>query len=115
MCIANSSVFRVEPDGDIPHIPTSNISDEMEVLVIREEIVKEILSGLNSDKSRRPDGIHPRLSDILCIPLTKLFNKFLSVCKSMEHCVRNHIENHMMVNNLFSSRQYGFVKGRSTV
>ena len=23
--------------------------------------------------------------------------------------------NHMMVNNLFSSQQYGFVKGRSTV
>ena len=37
------------------------------------------------------------------------------VCKTMEHCVRNHIVNHMMVNNLFSSQQYGFVKGRSTV
>ena len=37
------------------------------------------------------------------------------VSKTMEHCVRNHIVNHMMVNNLFSSQQYGFVKGRSTV
>ena len=89
------------------------------------------------------------LLDILCIPLTKLFIKSLSlgklpsewkegrisamkgsrkkagnyrpisltsiVCKTMEHCVRNHIVNHMMVNNLFSSPQYGFVKGRSTV
>ena len=125
------------------------------MLVIREENVKEILSGLNSDKSCRPDGIHPRLlqelSDILCIPLTKLCNTSLSlgklpsewkegrmsaiykkgsrkeagnyrpisltsiVCKTMEHCVRNHIVNHMMINNLFSSQQYGFVKGRSTV
>ena len=33
----------------------------------------------------------------------------------MEHCVRNHIVNHMMINNLFSSQQYGFIKGRSTV
>ena len=33
----------------------------------------------------------------------------------MEHCVRNHIVNHMMVNNLFSSQQYWFIKGRSTV
>ena len=45
----------------------------MEVLVIREENVKEILSGLNSGKSCGPDGIHPRLlqelSDILCTPL----------------------------------------------
>ena len=46
-----SSVFTVEPDGDIPHIPTINLSAEMEVLVIREENVKEILSGLNSGKS----------------------------------------------------------------
>ena len=36
-------------------------SNEMEVLVIREENVKEIRSGLNSGKSYGPDGIHPRL------------------------------------------------------
>ena len=99
-----------------------------------------MLSGLNSGKICGPDGIHPiRLqepSDILCVPLTKLFNKSLSlgklpsdwkegriraiykkgrrkkagnyrpisltsiVCKSMEHCVRNHNVNHMMINNL---------------
>ena len=35
-----SSVFTTEPDGDIPQIPTSNLSNEMEVLVIREENVK---------------------------------------------------------------------------
>ena len=79
-----SSVFTVEPDGDIPHIPTINLSAEIEVLVIRDENVKEILSGLNSGKSCGPDGIHPRLlqelSDILCIPLTKLFNKSLASC-----------------------------------
>ena len=141
--------------GDIPQIPTINLSNEMEVLVIREENVKEILSGLNSGKSCGPDGIHPRLlqelSDILCTPLTKLFNKSLSlgklpnewkegrisaifkkgsrkiagnyrpisltsiVCKTMEHCVRNHIVNHMTINNLFSNQQYGFIRGRSTV
>ena len=150
-----SSVFTTEPDGDIPQIPTINLSNKMEVLVIREENVKEILSGLNSGKSCGPDGIHPRLlqelSDILCTPLTKLFNKSLSlgklpsewkegrisaifkkgsrkiagnyrpisltsiVCKTMEHCVRNHIVNHMMINNLFSNQQYGFIRGRSTV
>ena len=122
------------------------------MLVIRGENVKEILSGLNSGISCGPDGIHPRilqeLSDILCTPRTKLFNKSLSlgklpsewkegrisaifkkcgrkkvgnyrhislssiVCKTIEHCFRNHIVNHMMVNNLFSSQQYGFVKGR---
>ena len=57
----------------------------MEVLVIREENVKEILSALNSGKSCGPDGIHPillqELSDILCIPLTKFFLKSLSLGK----------------------------------
>ena len=37
------------------------------------------------------------------------------VCKTMEHCVRNHIVNHMMINNLFSNQQYGFIRGRSMV
>ena len=83
------------------------------------------------------------------MPLTKLFNKCLSlgklpsewkegrilaicmkgkkavnyrpisltsiVCKTMEHCVRNNSVNHKLVNSLFSSQQYGPVKGRSTV
>ena len=33
------------------------------------------------------------------------------VYKTMEHCVRNHIVNHMVIHNLFSSQQYGFIKG----
>ena len=37
------------------------------------------------------------------------------VCKCMEHCIRDHIDGHMRRNNLYSSQQYGFIKGRSTV
>ena len=36
------------------------------------------------------------------------------LCKCMEKLVRNHIVEHMMVNNLFSARQYGFLAKRST-
>ena len=36
------------------------------------------------------------------------------VCKIMESCVRDHIVDHMSKNSLFSTQQYGFIKGRST-
>ena len=33
----------------------------------------------------------------------------------MESIIRSHIVQHMKVNQLFSSKQYGFISGRSTV
>lgn len=36
------------------------------------------------------------------------------VCKVMETIVREHITKHMRTNNLFSTKQYGFISGRST-
>ena len=37
------------------------------------------------------------------------------VCKVMESIIRDRIVKHMLINNLFSSKQFGFIKGRSTV
>ena len=37
------------------------------------------------------------------------------ICKCMEQCVKDHIVNHMSRNKLFSTQQFGFIKGRSTV
>ena len=37
------------------------------------------------------------------------------VCKCMEQCIKDHIVRHMMANDLFSTQQFGFIKGRSTV
>ena len=33
----------------------------------------------------------------------------------MEQCGKDHIANHMIRNKLFSTQQFGFIKGRSTV
>ena len=33
----------------------------------------------------------------------------------MEQCVKNHIVNHVIRNKLFSTQQFGFIKGGSTV
>ena len=36
------------------------------------------------------------------------------VCQQMEKSVREHIIDHMNINNLFTNKQYGFMSGRST-
>ena len=36
------------------------------------------------------------------------------ICKVMETLIRDHIVDHMKLNNLFSNKQYGFISGRST-
>ena len=36
-------------------------------------------------------------------------------CKLMESVIRNKLMDYFLMNNLFSSKQYGFIKGRSTV
>ena len=37
------------------------------------------------------------------------------ICKSMESIIRDHIMDHFTRNKLFSNKQFGFIKGRSTV
>ena len=37
------------------------------------------------------------------------------LCKIMESIVRDRIMEHFSINNLFTNRQFGFLKGRSTV
>ena len=37
------------------------------------------------------------------------------ICKTMESIIRDHIMDHFTKNNLFSNKQFGFIKGRSTV
>ena len=37
------------------------------------------------------------------------------VCTFMKQCIWDHIVSHMVTNNLFSTKQYGFINGRSIV
>ena len=37
------------------------------------------------------------------------------ICKCMEQCIKDHIVNHMIRNQLFRTQQFGFIKSRSTV
>ena len=61
------------------------------------------ISAIFKKGSRRQAGNYRPVS-LTCI-----------ICKCMEHCIRDHIDTHMRMNNLYSTQQYGFIKGRSTV
>ena len=55
-----SSVFTVEPAGDIPVLPPYQVQSAMSLLIISDELIKAKLQNLNVCKSVGPDGIHPR-------------------------------------------------------
>ncbi len=80
-----TSVFTVEPDGDVPTIPNRHCDVIMTPLIITEDMVEKKLSELNPNKSPGPDSIHPRflkeLASVLKSPLTMLFNKSLQESK----------------------------------
>ena len=81
-----SSVFTIEPDGEMPAFqPDLNVQETMKPLSIKEEQVKKILQKLKISKSPGPDGLHPRflreLAPQLCKPLTLIFNNSLRLGK----------------------------------
>ena len=43
------------------------------------ETVRKLLTSINTSKSQGPDGLHPKLiyelADVICEPLTMIFNK----------------------------------------
>ena len=73
------SVYKEELDN-VPHVDDYS-GIPLTSIIITHEMVMEKLNSLNPGKSTGPDGWHPyflySLSDILCTPLTILFNKSL--------------------------------------
>ncbi len=56
-----SSVFTIEPSGDVPRIPDRHCHVPMPKCIISEDLVGKKLSELNPNKSPGPDSLHPRL------------------------------------------------------
>ena len=75
------SVYQDESD-DIPPISNNFSGYPLSTIDITYSMVMNKLNSLNPAKSTGPDGLHPyflhSLADILCKPLTLLFNKSLS-------------------------------------
>ena len=61
-----SSVFTVEPSGDIPAMLRPDVQCEMRKLDVDEETIRNKLERLNVFKSVGPDGIHPRILKEQC-------------------------------------------------
>ena len=76
-----SSVFTVEPPGDVPSIPRRHCNVPMPPFVISEDKVEKKLAELNQNKSPGPDSLHPRLlkelAPVLKGPITMLFKRSL--------------------------------------
>ena len=82
-------------------------------------------------KSPGSDGLHPHvlneLADTISIPLSIIFKTSLTtgmlltdwkrevVGEILEAIIRDTITQHMNNNDLLSNKQFGFIKGRSTV
>uniref|UniRef100_A0A4W3J856 Reverse transcriptase domain-containing protein n=1 Tax=Callorhinchus milii TaxID=7868 RepID=A0A4W3J856_CALMI len=58
-----STVFTIEDTGNIPKIEDQedNVSEQLREINISKEMVLDKLSGLKTDKSPGPDGLHPRV------------------------------------------------------
>ena len=67
-----SSLFTVEPSGDIPAMLKPDVQSEMTHLVVDEVTIRDKLERLNVCKSVVPDGIHQRIlkeqCDYICKP-----------------------------------------------
>ena len=76
-----ASTFTVENLEEIPETPTHPVDQLLSTVNITPEIVKSKLESLNSSKSPGPDKWHSHflkeLANIICIPLSILFNKSL--------------------------------------
>ncbi|KAK3090353.1 hypothetical protein FSP39_011129 [Pinctada imbricata] len=74
-----SGVFTKEPSGELPELEPRNISIPWSEVNIEEDIIRKLLSNLNSEKSPGPDQMHPRLfkelSQELAQPLRIIFEK----------------------------------------
>ena len=77
------SVFVSENDSFIPTLQIKHFKNELNYVIIDENDMLKALLSLNTSKSPGPDNMHPlilkELATFLSYPLTKLFEKSLSV------------------------------------
>ena len=80
-----ASVFTQEDLINIPDFDPHPFSSTLSTVLIQPQTVKKKLSKLRTDKSCGLDGVHPlllnKLSDIMSIPLAKIYNTSLTTGK----------------------------------
>ncbi len=67
------SVFTLEDINNLPKLPRKDYADPLNQIVILEEEVKELLEGLDVNKSPGPDSLHPKVLKEASLQLAKPF------------------------------------------
>ena len=80
-----SSVFTIEPEGDLPLMHPIEVKQECIEKTYKESEILKLLQNLDVNKSCGPDGLHPKmlkeLSATISKPITTIFNS--SMCKGL--------------------------------
>ena len=80
-----SSVFTIEPEGDLPLMHPIEVKQECIEKTYKESEILKLLQNLDVNKSFGPDGLHPKmlkeLSATISKPITTIFNS--SMCQGL--------------------------------
>ena len=80
-----SSVFTIEPEGDLPLMHPIEVKQECIEKTFKESEILKLLQNLDVNKSCGPDGLHPKmlkeLSATISKPITIIFNS--SMCQGL--------------------------------
>jgi hypothetical protein len=80
-----SSVFTIEPEGDLPLMHPIKVKQECIEKTFKESEILKLLQNLDVNKSCGPDGLHPKmlkeLSATISKPITIIFNS--SMCQGL--------------------------------
>jgi hypothetical protein len=79
-----SSVFTIEPVGDLPLMSPIEVKQECIEKTFKESEILKLLQNLDVNKSCGPDGLHPNmlkeLSATISKPITIIFNSSMCQC-----------------------------------
>ena len=90
-----TSVFTVEPEGEVPTIPPETVKEKLGNITITPEMVAKKLRKINTSKSPGPDKIHPRvlreLCEIICTPIAIIFQTSLDTMELPKEWKNAHV------------------------
>ena len=101
-----SSVFVKEPSWtwDLNFEDKPTITEHLSIELTK-EVTRKKINELNTNKSPGPDNMHPRV--------VKGFSSI--ACKILESIIRDSPMKYLMSNNILTNKQFGFMRGRSTI
>jgi hypothetical protein len=76
-----SSVFTIEPEGDLPLMHPIEVKQECIEKTYKESEILKLLQNMDVNKSCGPDGLHPKMLKELSATISKLLSQFSHPCQ----------------------------------